>query len=149
MEVAAADQDAMEAVVGVEPTREVEGRLDEQELAVGVPNPHGEVGESSRSFEEEEDDKPLVVEIISVAELAVEVRQVVGAEAGGFGGGRDGEIEGLVLPYVVGGKGREGFEDLKVKRLERRGGDGGGRVKRGVREDGVENGVVWEPRGFL
>ncbi|EXB54581.1 hypothetical protein L484_019150 [Morus notabilis] len=86
MEVAAADEDTMEAVFGVEPTREVEGGLDEQELAAGVPNPHEEVGESSRSFEVEEDDKPLVFEIIAVAELTVEVRHVVRAEAGGFGG---------------------------------------------------------------
>ncbi|EXB56026.1 hypothetical protein L484_018815 [Morus notabilis] len=81
MEVNAADEDTMEAVVGVEPTMEVEGSLDEQELAVGVLNPHGEVRESLRSFEEEEDDKPLVFEIVAVAELAVEVRQVVAAEA--------------------------------------------------------------------
>lgn len=146
MEVAAADEDAIEAVVGVEPAREVEGGLNEQELAVGVPDSDGEVGERSRNFEEEEDDEPLIVEIVAVAELAAEVREVAGSR-------RDGEGEGLVLPYVVGGEGRERLEDLEVKRLQRRGvggaGAGGGGIQRGVGEDGVENGIVWEPRGFL
>lgn len=104
MEVAAAEEDAVEAGVGVEPAREVEGGFDEEELAVGVPNSDGEVREPSRSFEEEEDCEPLVVEVVTVAELAVEVGVAVGAEAGGSRLGGDGESEGLVLPWVVGGE---------------------------------------------
>lgn len=98
MEVAAAEEDTIEAVIGVEPTREVEGGFDEEELAVGVPNPDGEVREPSRDFEEEEDGEPLVLEIVAVPELAVEVGMAVGAEAGGVGVRRHGESEGLVLP---------------------------------------------------
>lgn len=37
MEIAVAEEDAVVGGVGVEPAGEVEGGLDEEELAVGVP----------------------------------------------------------------------------------------------------------------
>lgn len=108
----------------------MESGFDEQELAVSVPNSNGEVREPPRDFEKEEDGEPLVVEVVAETELRVEVGKMVGAEAGRFGEGSYGESEGLVLPYVVGGEGREGLEDLKVQRLQRRryGGVGGGGI---------------------
>lgn len=101
MEVASANEDTIEAAIGVNPTGKVKSGFNEQELAVRVPNTNGEVGEVSRYFKEEENGEPLVVEIVTVTELAVEVRELIGAETRGFGEGREGESEGLVLPYIV------------------------------------------------
>lgn len=58
----------------------MKGGFDEEELAVGVPDSDGEVREGSGNMEEEEDGEPLVFEIVADAELAVEVREVLGAE---------------------------------------------------------------------
>lgn len=71
-------------------------------------------------MEEEEDGEPLVFEVVGDTKLAVEVRKVVveGADAWGFGESGGGKSEGFVLPYVVGGEGSDGFEDLEMKRLE-------------------------------
>lgn len=44
--MALANEDAVDAVVGVEPAGEVEGGLNEQELAVGVPDSNREGGEA-------------------------------------------------------------------------------------------------------
>lgn len=118
MYVAAANENPVEAVIGVEPAREVKSGFDEQELAVSVPCSNGEVWEPPGDFEEEEDDEPLVVEVVAEPELAMEVGKMVRAEAGRFGKGRYGESEGLVLPYIVSSEGRESFEDLKVQRLQ-------------------------------
>lgn len=87
MEVAAPDEDAVEAGLRVEPAGEVEGGLDEEELAVGVPDADGEVGELAGDVEEEEDDEPLVLEVVAVAEPAVEVEGERGG-GGGAGAGR-------------------------------------------------------------
>lgn len=81
MQVAAANEDPIEAVLGIEPAREVESGFNEQELAVSVPNSNGEVWKSPGDFEEEKNGEPLVVEVVTVSELAMEVRKVVGAEA--------------------------------------------------------------------
>lgn len=43
---------------------------------------------------------------------------VEGADAWWFGESGGEKSEGFVLPYVVGGEGSEGFEDLEMKRLE-------------------------------
>ena len=50
-----------------------------------------------------------------------------------------------MLPYVVSGEGGESLKDLEVKGLERRREVTGSscRVEDEVREDGVENSVVW------
>lgn len=56
-------------------------------------------------MEEEEDDEPLVVEIVAEPEFALEVRN----SAGG-GGKREGK--GFVLPDVMGGVRGDGGEDL-------------------------------------
>jgi len=56
---------------------------------------------------EEEHGEPLVVEVIAEAELAVEVGEIGGAEAVGFGFGREREREGLVLPDIAFGIRRE------------------------------------------
>lgn len=97
-------------------------------------------------MEEEEDGEPLVIEVVAVAEAAVEVGEVGGgwAGAGGVGGSRDGESEGLVLPDVVLGEGGYCLEDFEVEGVERGGGGGGGGGSDGggVRVYGVENGVV-------
>lgn len=46
MEMALPNKDAVEAVLGVEPAGQVECGLDEQELAVGVPDSDREGGEA-------------------------------------------------------------------------------------------------------
>lgn len=71
-----------------------------------------------RDLEEKEDGEPLVLEVVTEANLAMEVREVGEADARGFWGRGEGESEGLVLPYVVGGEGREKLNDLKVEGLE-------------------------------
>lgn len=58
----------------------MKGGFDEEELAVGVPDSNGEVREGFGNMEEEEDGEPLVFEVVADAELAVEVREVLGAE---------------------------------------------------------------------
>lgn len=74
MDATGANKYTIKTGVRVEPPREVEGGLNEQKLAVGVQNADGQVGESSGELEEEEDDEPFVVEVVAVAELAVEMR---------------------------------------------------------------------------
>ncbi len=96
--MALTNEDAVEAVLGVEPAWEMEGCLDEEKLAVGVPDSDREGREGSGDVEEEEDGEPFVVEVVAEAEMAVEVGEMRGAEAGGFGEGGEGESEGLVLP---------------------------------------------------
>lgn len=73
----------------------------------------------ARDFEEENHDEPLVFEVVAESELAMEVRDLGGAEEVGlgFGGVGEGEGEGFVLPYVVGGIGRDCVENLEVKIL--------------------------------
>lgn len=77
-----------------------------------------------RELEKKKDDEPLILEVITVANLAVEVGQVLvlvrGADAAGGGGG-DGESERFMLPYVIGGIWAKIVEDLEVERLELRG----------------------------
>lgn len=111
MEAATAEEETVDGGVGVEPSWEVEGGLNEEEVAVGVEELDGEFGEVEGGLEEEEDDEPLVVEVVSVPELSVEV---------GDGGGRwgEGEGEGLVLVDVVGGVGGEVVEDFEVEGVE-------------------------------
>lgn len=141
MDLTVTEEEAVEGSVGVKPTREVESGFDEEEFAVGVPERNGKGREVEGDVEEEEDGEPFVVEIVAVAEMAVEVREVGGGRAGTgrVRGNGDGEREGLVLPNVVGGEGGYGLEDLEVEGLEGGGGGGcGGRI--GVYC--VENGVV-------
>lgn len=93
-----ANEDAVETVLRVEPAWEVESSFDEEKLTISVPYSNREGREGSRDFEEEEDGEPLVIKIVAKAELAMEVREMGGAEAGGCREGREGESEGLVLP---------------------------------------------------
>lgn len=78
MKIAIANENAVETVLRVQPAREMESGFDEEELAVGVPYSDGERGEAEGDLEEEEDGEPLVVEVVTEAELAVEVREVGG-----------------------------------------------------------------------
>lgn len=66
-----AEEEAVAGGVGVEPAGEVEGGLDEEEVAVGVPEAEGEGGEAEGEAEEEEDGEPLVFEVVGEAEVAV------------------------------------------------------------------------------
>jgi len=95
-------------------------------------------------MEEEENGEPLVVEVVAVAEVAMEVVEVGGGWAGaeGVGGSGNRECEGLVLPDVVLGEGGYCLEDFEVEGVERGGGGGGGSDGGGIRVYGVENGVV-------
>lgn len=61
VEVAAADEDAVAARLGVEPAREVESGFDEEKLAVGVPRADGSRRERGGDAEEEEDCEPFVL----------------------------------------------------------------------------------------
>lgn len=74
MDATGSNKNTIKTGVRVEPSREVEGSLNEQKLTVGVENADGQVGECSGELEEEEDDEPFVVEVVAVAELAVEMR---------------------------------------------------------------------------
>lgn len=76
VQVSMSEKEAVMRGVGVEPTREVEGGLNEEEVAVGVPEAEGKEGEAEGDLEKEEDGKPLVVEVVTVAEVAVEVGEV-------------------------------------------------------------------------
>lgn len=60
VEVAAAEEDAVAASLGVEPAREVEGGFDEEKLAVGVPDAEGSGRERGGDAEEEERGEPFV-----------------------------------------------------------------------------------------
>lgn len=141
MENAAANEDPVRAVFGIDPTREVKRGLDEQKLAVRVPDTYRKVLKMAGNFKEEVNDEPFVFEVVAESNLAVEVGDFAVAVGGGGAeaGRRDcggGESEGFVLPYVVGGVTRESAEDLMVEGLEVRGeishggggGDGGARV---------------------
>lgn len=104
--------------------------LDEEEVAVRIPDLDGEVGEFSGGLKEEEDEEPLVVEVVAEAEVAMEVGD--GRKGGGEG-------EGVVLPDVGGGEGGEAVEDFEVEGVELGGGGGGGGGGEGeVGEDGEE-----------
>lgn len=67
MEAAAAKEDTVAGSVGAEPAGEVEGSLDEDEVAVGVVERDGEGGEEAGDVEEEGGDEPLVVEVVAEA----------------------------------------------------------------------------------
>lgn len=51
MKVTLANEDTIEAIIGVNPAREMESCLNEQELAISVPNSDGERGEVKRDLE--------------------------------------------------------------------------------------------------
>lgn len=95
----------------VNPTRKMEGGFDEKKLSVGVPDADGKGREVGGDVEEEEDGKPFIVEIVSVAKVAVEVRELRGGRAltGRVWRNGEREVEGLVLPDVVGGEGGDGL----------------------------------------
>lgn len=143
MEITAANEDTVSAIVRIQPEGEVESGFNEEKLTVGVPNADREIGELPRNFKKEEYYEPFVFQVIAVPELAVEMGDLVG------GGGR--ECEGLVLPDIVGGVRRKKLEDFEVERLKLSGGamvwglGGNGEV----REDREEYGVVLYSRGAL
>jgi hypothetical protein len=55
------------------------------------------------NVEKEEDGEPFIIEIVAIAEVAVEVREVGGgrAETGRVWGNGERKVEWLVLPDVV------------------------------------------------
>jgi hypothetical protein len=73
VELTAEDEDAVGGCVGVEPPRESEGGLDEEEFPIRVPGAGRDVGEGAGEGEEEGDGEPLVGEGVAEAERAVEV----------------------------------------------------------------------------
>lgn len=81
MDMTLANEDAVETVLRVQPAWEVESSFDEEKLTVSVPYSNREGREGDRDFEEEEDSEPLVIKIVTKAELAMEVRKMGGAEA--------------------------------------------------------------------
>lgn len=81
MDMTLANEDAVETVLRVQPAWEVESSFDEEKLTVSVPYSNREGREGDRDFEEEEDSEPLVIKIVTKAELAMEVREMGGAEA--------------------------------------------------------------------
>lgn len=81
MDMTLANEDAVETVLRVQPAWEVESSFDEEKLTVSVPYSNREGREGGRDFEEEEDSEPLVIKIVTKAELAMEVRKMGGAEA--------------------------------------------------------------------
>jgi hypothetical protein len=150
VELAAEDEDAVGGGLRVEPPREREGGLDEEELPVGVPGAGGDVGEGAGEREEEGDGEPLVGEGVAEAERAVEVGHGRrGAErAGGGRVGRDGEREGVPVEEVGGEEGSEVGEEREVQGLQR--GEERGRGELGgerERVDSVEEGVVRRAAG--
>lgn len=150
VQLPAEDEDAVGGGVRVEPAREREGGLDEEEVPVGVPRARDEVREGAGEREEEGDGEPLVGEGVAEAERAVEVRQGRrGAErAGGGGVGGEGEREGVAMEEVGGEEGGEVGEEREVEGLE--GGEEGGSGQAGgerERVDGVEEGVVRRAAG--
>lgn len=81
MDMTLANEDTVETVLRVEPAWEVESGFDEEKLTVSVPYSNRERREGGRDFEEEEEGEPLVIKIVTKAELAMEVREMGGAEA--------------------------------------------------------------------
>lgn len=63
-------------------------------------------------MEKEEYNEPFVFEVVAVPEFAGEMER--------DGGGGKGEVEGFVLPYIIGSERGESLEDLEVKGLELR-----------------------------
>lgn len=116
VELAAEDEDTIGRGVRVEPARERECGLDEEEVPVGVPRAGHEVREIAGEGEEEGDGEPLVGEGVAEAERAVEVRDGGrGAERTGGGWvGRDGEVEGVAVEEVGGEEGGEMGEEGEV-----------------------------------
>lgn len=107
---AAAEEDAVGALVRGEPAGEAVGGLDEEEVAVGVVELDGEGGVEGGEGEEEGDDEPLVVEVVAEADAAVEA---------GDGGEGWGEEEGVAVPDEGGGEeGGEVGEDAEVEGVE-------------------------------
>lgn len=107
VELAAGDEDAVGGRVRVEPAREREGGLDEEEVAVRVPGARDGVGEGAGEGEEEGDREPLVREGVAEAERAVEVGGWWGGAEGAGGGwvGGEGEGEGVAVEEVGGEEG--------------------------------------------
>lgn len=74
--MAVTDEDTVVGIFRVKPTRKMKGSFDEEKLTVGVPNTDGKGREVAGDMEEEEDGEPFVIEVVAVAEVAVEVREV-------------------------------------------------------------------------
>lgn len=110
------------------------GGLDEKEFTVGVPNPDRDGGDLTSDRKEKEDGKPLVLEIVTIPELAVEVRKIAGA-TDGAGNGGNGDKEGIMVPKVVMEVRCENAEDVELKRRK-------GSRRGFIGEDGEEEGIV-------
>ena len=81
MDMTLANEDTVETVLRVKPAWEVESGFNEEKLTVSVPYSNRKGREGGRDFEEEEEGEPLVIKIVTKAELAMEVREMGGAEA--------------------------------------------------------------------
>lgn len=73
MEIAPANKDAVNAVLGVNPSREMKSSFNEEELAVVVPYAYGKRRELAGNKKEQENGEPFVLEVIAEPELAMEV----------------------------------------------------------------------------
>lgn len=143
VEVAGAYEDTVGGGVGVEPAGEGVGGLDEEELTVVVGDLDGEGGEGGGDVEEEKDDEPFVLQVVAELGFSTEVgreRPISAAAVSAAGGA---EVEGLVLPDVVGDEGGDGVEDAESEVGE----IGGGGGVAGIGKEGVEDGVVGEAVG--
>ncbi|GAU27543.1 hypothetical protein TSUD_29750 [Trifolium subterraneum] len=66
----------------------MKGGFNEEKLPIGIPKADGNGRKLLGDVEKEEDGEPFIVEIVAIAEVAVEVREVGGGRAEtGFGGG--------------------------------------------------------------
>ena len=97
VELAGVDPHAIGDRLGLDPLGEVEGALDEEKLAVVVPDARGEGGERAGQLDEQPDDEPLILHVVAERGGAGEVR----GEAARAPGGRDDlELKGIALPDV-------------------------------------------------
>ncbi|KAM1462370.1 hypothetical protein COP1_046629 [Malus domestica] len=76
MELALENKYVIDAVLGVEPPKEVVADFDEEELVVGIPDSNGEVAEGGEDMEKKKDGEPLIFEVVGDAKLVVEVGEV-------------------------------------------------------------------------
>lgn len=88
MEATIANEDAIETILRVNPSRDVESSLNKQKFAVGVPNSDRQRRKTVGNVEKKKDSEPFVFKVVTKAKLPVKVWKVGGTDAGGFGDGR-------------------------------------------------------------
>ena len=83
VELAGVDPHAIGDRLGLDPLGEVEGALDEEKLAVVVPDARGEGGERAGQLDEQPDDEPLILHVVAERGGAGEVRGEAARAPGG------------------------------------------------------------------